>query len=113
MFMIAESAKLPIKDFKEAIVAMTALTVFGVYAYEKRDVDVTKLFELMAKFQLAADGYENILPEALDMDSEEAAEVIAAVAAEIKTSNEKAKAIVLASLAALPANIKLIKAISA
>jgi hypothetical protein len=105
--------KLPIKDCKEAIVAGVALAMVGVGFYKDRNIDFKQLLIAMSKVQQAIDGFENIIPEALDMDSEEAKEVIAAVAAEINVSNEKAKTIILASLESLPANIKLVKAITA
>jgi hypothetical protein len=101
----------PVKDLKEAVVALCAITTFGIEAVSKKQFDFQKALAIAPKLQMAVEGYQNIGPQALDLDSAEGMEIVAAVAAELALENEKAKNIVIAVLESLPANIKLVKAI--
>lgn len=102
----------PIKDFKEAVVAVAAGVVFAQETAKTKKLDWNKAFVLFAKLNTGVEGYDNILPEAFDIDSAEGKEVTDAVVAELGIANEKAKPIVVAIVAALPANLELYKAIA-
>ncbi len=102
---------LPIKDFKEAIVAVCSIAMFGVNLAQTKKLDLNAALLLVPKIQLGVEGYQNIVPELFDIDGPEALEVVAAVSSELSITNEKAKLVIVAAIKALPANLELIQAI--
>lgn len=102
---------LPIKDFKEAVVAVAAGIVFGIDTSKSKKFEWDKALVLSAKLNAGVEGYENILPQAFDIDTDEGAEVVAAVVAELAIDSEAAKGIVIAAVEALPPMLKLYKAV--
>lgn len=103
--------KLPIKDLKEGLVALVALGNFAAEAIEAKKFDFVKFLSIAPKVQVGIEGYKNIVPEALDLDSAEGAELVAAVSAELTLENEKVKAIILASVKMIPPALELLEAV--
>jgi hypothetical protein len=109
--MESTETKLPIKDAKEAAVALAALSVFAYECLAKKEFNFLTAMSLVPKIQVAYEGYQNVLPQLQDLETSEGAEIVAAVAAQLSIVPEKAKKIVLASLHIVPGLLELKDAI--
>lgn len=105
------SEKKSIKELKEALVAVVALANITAEAIETKKFDLVKFLSVAPKVQAGIEGYKEVVPEALDLDSAEAAEVIAAIGAELTLENEKVKTIIVASIKIIPPVIEILEAL--
>lgn len=103
--------KKSIKELKEALIAVVGLASLTAEAIESKKFDIVKFLSVAPKVQAGIEGYKDIVPEALDLDSAEAAEVIAAISAELTIENEKVKTIIVASIKMIPPVIEILEAL--
>lgn len=106
-----EPEKLPIKDLEEAVLFVCDAALFGLDLAQGGKLDLVKTLALLPGLQLAVQGYDQIFPEVIDLDSDEAAQLVTEVMNKFNVANPKAKAIVSAAVKMLPGAFELFKAV--
>lgn len=111
-----EEKKLGTKELTEAVGAVVGIANGVGDALKDGKIgleDLATLLVILPKVAVAVDGAASIPDEVMDLDAAEGAALVASVAADLKVGDEKAKAIVAASLEMLLAARKVVVAATA
>jgi len=106
--------KLGVKETKELIDLMvTGVSVYdGAMADGKLGLeDLAQLFKLAPVLQPALDGVDKVIPELMDLDSEEGAEVVTYVVTKLAVQDPKARAIITAAFKSAVGLLELYRAV--
>lgn len=109
---MTKAQQLPITDLEEAILAACDIAIFGIKTAETKKLDFLAALQLAPAIQLGIEGYKNIVPQAIDIDSAEATQLVAKVAAKFSTTNNKAKKIIIAVTKLVAPAIELVEAVT-